>query len=468
MINILIILFSMKKISYIIIILTVFILLIKESDLHAQLPNHNTYLLAQINNYPGYSGLWGYVAPDSSEYALLGCFNGTSFVNITDSSDIHEVDFIPGVNSGWREIKTYSHYAYVVSEGTNSRLQIIDLQYLPDSVSLITSWNYSGFTQAHNISRSGPYLYISGGNASPNGGVQIIDITDPVNPVRRGNNTVRYVHDCRVSNDTIWGTNINNQKISIMNGVNKDNVTEIRNFNTLQSMPHNLTFSPDKKYIYVTYENETPGMLDIWNVEDLENITYIRSWQPTGIETAITHNVEVFGNYAIVAHYTAGIRILDLTNPSNPLEVAWYDTRPQDNSTNFLGCWAVYKFPSGKIIGSDITNGLFVIKTTIPTLSENINSKVPEKFILHQNYPNPFNPVTNLEFEIPESGFVSLKVFDMLGKETADLVNEKLSPGKYTVTFSGSELASGVYFYKLKYTGQGSINEKVKKMLIVR
>lgn len=468
MINILIILFSMKKISYIIIILTVFILLIKESDLKAQLPNHNTYLLAQINNYPGYSGLWGYVAPDSSEYALLGCFNGTSFVNITDSTNIHEVDFIPGVNSGWREIKTYSHYAYVVSEGTNSRLQIIDLQYLPDSVSLITSWNYSGFTQAHNISRSGPYLYISGGNASPNGGVQIIDITDPVNPVRRGNNTVRYVHDCRVSNDTIWGTNINNQKISIMNGVNMDNVTEIRNFNTLQSMPHNLTFSPDKKYIYVTYENESPGMLDIWNVEDLENITYIRSWQPTGIETAITHNVEVFGNYAIVAHYTAGIRILDLTNPSNPLEVAWYDTRPQDNSTNFLGCWAVYKFPSGKIIGSDITNGLFVIKTTIPTLSENISSKVPEKFILHQNYPNPFNPVTNLEFEIPESGFVSLKVFDMLGKETADLVNEKLSPGKYTVTFNGGELASGVYFYKLKYTGQGSINEKVKKMLIVR
>ena len=468
MINILIILFSMKKISYIIIILTVFILLIKESDLKAQLPNHNTYLLAQINNYPGYSGLWGYVAPDSSEYALLGCFNGTSFVNITDSSDIHEVDFIPGVNSGWREIKTYSHYAYVVSEGTNSKLQIIDLQYLPDSVSLITSWNYSGFTQAHNISRSGPYLYISGGNASPNGGVQIIDITDPVNPVRRGNNTVRYVHDCRVSNDTIWGTNINNQKISIMNGVNMDNVTEIRNFNTLQSMPHNLTFSPDKKYIYVTYENEAPGMLDIWNVEDLENITYIRSWQPTGIETAITHNAEVFGNYAIVAHYTAGIRILDLTNPSNPLEVAWYDTRPQDNSTNFLGCWAVYKFPSGKIIGSDITNGLFVIKTTIPTLSENFNSIVPEKFILHQNYPNPFNPVTNLGFEIPESGFVSLKVFDMLGKETADLLNEKLSPGKYTVTFNGSELASGVYFYKLKYTGQGSINEKVKKMLIIR
>lgn len=449
-------------------IIQIIIIFLTSLNLYAQLPNHNTHLLAQINSYPGYSGLWGYTAPDSSEYVILGCFTGTSIVNITDSSNIHEVDFVPGVNSGWREMKTYSHYAYVVSEGTNSRLQIIDLQYLPDSVSLVQSWGYTGFTQAHNISQSGPYLYISGGNASPNGGMQIIDITDPVNPIRRGNNTVRYVHDSRVVSDTIWGTNINNQKISIMNGVDKDNVTEIRNFNTLQSMPHNLAFSPDRKFIYVTYENQNPGILDVLNVEDLENITYVRSWQPTGIETSITHNVEVFGNYAIVAHYTAGIRILDLTNPSDPQEVAWYDTRPQDNSANFLGCWAVYKFPSGKIAGSDITNGLFVIKTTIPTAAAEITSAVPEKFELYQNYPNPFNPVTKIEFEIPEPGYVSLKVFDILGKKSAELVNKKLSAGKHDVSFDGSELASGIYFYKFIYSAGGKVYEKVKKMSLIR
>ncbi|MCY7361921.1 MAG: choice-of-anchor B family protein, partial [Ignavibacteria bacterium] len=318
------------------------ILLFVFSNSNAQLPNYNTYLLANINNYPGYSGCWGYVTNDNKEYALLGCFNGTSFVNITDSSNIHEVDFVPGANSAWREIKTYSHYAYVVSEGTNSKLQIIDLQYLPDSVSLIKTWNYSGYTQAHNISQSGPYLYLSGGNASPNGGVQIIDVSDPVNPVRRGFNSVRYAHDCTVKNDTIWSMNINNQRLSILNANNKDSIFEIRNFTTLQSSPHNCAFTKDNKFVYISYENTDPGMIDIWNIEDIDNITYIRSWQPTGITTSITHNVEIYDTIAIVAHYTAGIRIINISDPLNPQEIAWYDTRPQDNSTNYFGCWSVY------------------------------------------------------------------------------------------------------------------------------
>ena len=74
---------------------------------------------------------------------------------------------------------------------------------------------------------------------------------------------------------------------------------------------------------------------------------------------------------------------------------------------------------------------------------------LPVKFWLYQNYPNPFNPVTNLEFGISDLEFVSLKVYDVLGKEAANLVNEKLSPGRYKVEFDGSGLTSGVYFYRL-------------------
>ena len=69
---------------------------------------------------------------------------------------------------------------------------------------------------------------------------------------------------------------------------------------------------------------------------------------------------------------------------------------------------------------------------------------------MEQNYPNPFNPVTNLEFGISDLGFVSLKVFDILGKEIATLVNEKLNPGNYKVEFDGSGLTSGVYFYRIE------------------
>jgi len=445
-------------------ILFILILTAAVNICYSQLPNQRTYLLANLNNYPGYSGIWGYVDDNQREYALLGCVNGTSFVDITDSSNIVEIDFVPGLVSNWREIKTYSHYAYVVSEAINSKLQIIDLQYLPDSVSLVATWNYSGYTYTHAISQSGPYLYLSGGNACANGGVQILDVTDPLNPVRRGNNTSRYVHDCRVIDDTIWATNILNQKVSVINSTDKDNVQEIRNFNTLQSSPHNIALTDDRKYMLLTYENTDPGKLEFWDVKDLQNITYITNWQPTDIVTSGIHNIEIYDTLAIAAHYTAGIRIIDISDPAVPVEIAWYDTRPQDNSNTYNGCWGVYKFPSGKIVGSDVTNGLFVIKLDFLTEVRNNSQTIPEKFELEQNYPNPFNPETNVGFGISHPGLVSLKVYDALGKEVAVLVNEIKSAGRYNVAFDGSDLPSGIYFYKL----ETETFSNAKKMILLK
>ncbi|MBK8983201.1 MAG: choice-of-anchor B family protein [Ignavibacteria bacterium] len=440
----------------------IYILLIS-SEVFSQLPNQNTYLIANMNIHPSYSGLWGYVDNEGREYAVLGCSNGTSVVNVTDSSNVYEVGFIPGPVSGWREVKVYSHYAYVVSEGTNSRLQIIDLQYLPDSINLARTWSYSGYTYTHAISQSGPYLYLSGGNASPNGGVQIVDVTDPVNPVRRGYNSERYVHDCRIRNDTIWTCNILNQRVSIINSGDKDNPHEIRNFLTLQGFPHNCAITDDRKYLFVTHENEDPGVLEIYNIEDLEDITYVRSWQPTGITTSVTHNVEIYGSYAIVAHYTSGVRIIDISDPENPVETAWYDTRPQDNSTQFEGCWAVYLLPSGKIIASDISNGLFVIRATNLTNFTNIKTNVPEEFLLYQNFPNPFNPETSIKFDIPKSGNVKLELYDSKGAFISEILNEFKTAGSYKLNYNASALSSGIYFCKMNFNG---ISRSVKISLI--
>ena len=94
---------------------------------------------------------------------------------------------------------------------------------------------------------------------------------------------------------------------------------------------------------------------------------------------------------------------------------------------------------------------------------QNISTEIPDEFSLEQNYPNPFNPITNLEFGISDLGFVSLKVYDILGKEVVTLVNEKLSPGNYKVEFDGSGLTSGVYFYKLT---AGEFTETKRMMLI--
>ncbi|MBI5474121.1 MAG: T9SS type A sorting domain-containing protein [Ignavibacteriae bacterium] len=85
-----------------------------------------------------------------------------------------------------------------------------------------------------------------------------------------------------------------------------------------------------------------------------------------------------------------------------------------------------------------------------------------DQFELGQNYPNPFNPSTNIRFTIKSSQFTILKVFDVLGREVASLVNEELNPGSYERVFDGSRFASGVYFYRLH---SGSFTQTKKFVL---
>lgn len=90
-------------------------------------------------------------------------------------------------------------------------------------------------------------------------------------------------------------------------------------------------------------------------------------------------------------------------------------------------------------------------------------TSAPDNFILYQNYPNPFNPTTHIRFEVGGSGFVSLRVFDVLGKEVATLVNENLAPGSYERTWTGEGQASGIYFYRLT---SGSFTSTMKLLLL--
>ncbi|MEO8666537.1 MAG: T9SS type A sorting domain-containing protein, partial [Ignavibacteria bacterium] len=99
------------------------------------------------------------------------------------------------------------------------------------------------------------------------------------------------------------------------------------------------------------------------------------------------------------------------------------------------------------------------------TISVNkISSEVPENFVLAQNYPNPFNPNTTINYSLPKFNFVSLKIYDALGRETATLVNGYQTPGTYKVTFDGSGLTSGVYYYKLMTTGF----TETKRMVLIK
>jgi hypothetical protein len=102
--------------------------------------------------------------------------------------------------------------------------------------------------------------------------------------------------------------------------------------------------------------------------------------------------------------------------------------------------------------------------TILSATNVNTNSSLPQEFVLYQNYPNPFNPSTNIGYRISDFGFVSIKIYDALGKEVSTLVNADKSPGEYIVKFDASELPSGLYFYRLT---QGNFSE-TKKMLLLK
>ncbi len=89
----------------------------------------------------------------------------------------------------------------------------------------------------------------------------------------------------------------------------------------------------------------------------------------------------------------------------------------------------------------------------------------PTDFLLAQNYPNPFNPATKISYAIPQPGFVTLKIYDMVGREVQTLVNEFQKVGRYTLDFNGRKLATGVYFYKLQV---GDRFSEIKKMLYIK
>jgi hypothetical protein len=97
------------------------------------------------------------------------------------------------------------------------------------------------------------------------------------------------------------------------------------------------------------------------------------------------------------------------------------------------------------------------------------NIGAPSKVSLGQNYPNPFNPVTNIGYDIPQDAKVSLKVYDIAGREIATLVNETQTAGYHVVKFNASTFSSGMYFYKIKVTAaNGNVSEYSRTMSVVK
>lgn len=327
-----------------------------------QILTYNTTLFDTLNPDPTgrYSALWGYTAPDGREYALLGGFSGTYIVDIT-TKPIREVAFIPGPPNGWREIKTWGHYAYVVSEG-GAGLQIIDLIGLPLTASLVRS-DSSVFRTGHTISQEGKWVYVHGSNpeAGANRGTLIFNVADdPEHPRLVGRYGRGYVHDAHIRNDTMYAAMINDGRLDIVYlGADRTEPQFVTDIVYPGAGTHNADVTIDGRYILTTDEvGETDKTLKVWDRADIGDIVKVKDWTPD--ENAIIHNVHIRGTVAYISWYTAGTRIVDIADPLNPVEIGFYDMF-SGTGMRYAGNWGVYPyFESGKVISSDMSTGLHV------------------------------------------------------------------------------------------------------------
>jgi choice-of-anchor B domain-containing protein len=334
--------------------------------------------------------IWAYVSPSGREYALIGISNGTSVVEVTSPAAAQRVGSIAGPASSWRDIKTYQHYAYAVSEGGGG-IQVIDLSQVDSGVvTLSGSVTTGGRAATHDVAvdaESGMLFRVGGGSSNdPPLGVRIYSLANPAVPALVGEWHGRYCHDAQAltwteapyagvevvfcfANDTTAG---GDPGVEILDVSDPQNVAVIGSINL--SLPpifshpalysHQGWLSPDRRYLYVNDEVDegslgTTTLTRILDVQDLANPTQVATF--TNGNSARDHNLFTLGNRIFEANYRSGLRIYSAFDPLAPFESGYFDTYPPDDDAHYNGLWGVYPFlPSGTVIGSDIEKGLFV------------------------------------------------------------------------------------------------------------
>lgn len=316
-----------------------------------------------------FSSCWGWVAPDGHEYALLGTCEGTSIIDL-DAVPLRETQYVPGAPSAscYREIKTYKQYAYIVSEG-GLGVQIVDLSGLPREARLVKNFIYSDSVTrrsteySHTITAADGYLYLNGSSHWPPGGTLIFSLReDPTEPRFVGAFQPDYLHDSYVRNDTLYGAAIYpGGGLYVVDIRDKARPIELGKIEYPGSGTHNAWASIDGKFAFTTDEiGSTAHNLKIWKIDSLPAYSNVAEYRAD--PASIIHNVHGRGKYLYISHYTAGMRVVDVHDPANPVEAGYYDTY-SGPSGGFAGCWGVYPyFPSGRWIGSDMQSGLFVCR----------------------------------------------------------------------------------------------------------
>jgi choice-of-anchor B domain-containing protein len=353
-----------------------------------------------LSNFPGYAGAaeksaadcWGYTSASGREYALIGLGWGTGVVEVTDPANPAIVTVVPGPNSLWHDVTVIGTYAYAVTDQTGVGVQVLNLSQIDSgSVTLVRNYSQGGHTTTHTIvsNPDSGYLYLCGGNAANGGMIPAATAPDPTFPTFSGTGwRTQYVHEAQIVSYTSGpyaGKEIafcfaggpyygNSNGLAIVDITNKLSPATL----SLISYPgirfcHQGWTTADRKHLYINDELDAPSagsgntprflgrIFDVSNLSEPRVVSVFQNGLPS-----VDHNEYVKGRYLYMSNYTTGLRVWDLEAPLKPREVAYFDTRPEDDGTSYNGAWGNYPyFPSGTVIVSDLERGLFVLQLSV-------------------------------------------------------------------------------------------------------
>ncbi|MFN0149768.1 MAG: choice-of-anchor B family protein [bacterium] len=315
----------------------------------------NCELLSRREDYAGsYASCWGYVDPSTNiEYAILAARTGTAIYNIADPRNPVLTGFIAGPNNLWREMKTYREFCYVGTEAGGG-LQIISLAN-PEAPFLAATFTGSGLSSIHSVTVDtlNARLYANGAN----GGCRILSLANPTAPTQIGNYGGAYVHDSHVRDDTLYAACIGIGKVQVLNVANPGAISLITQFTTERNATHNCWTTEDRQFLLATDETGG-GRVTSWDISDLGDPIQVDGF--TADANGDAHNVHIRDNLAYVAHYTEGVHILDITDPTDLRQAGYFYT--YNGGGLFDGAWGVFNyFPSGTIVVSDMQSGMFLV-----------------------------------------------------------------------------------------------------------
>ncbi len=320
----------------------------------------NTVRLDRLQNHGNYNDVWGYAAPDGREYACVGTSGGTSIVNVTDPVDIYEVAFFPGVFCTWRDLKTYENYLYVVNDCAGG-VDVIDMSD-PENPVFVNTFGAQFMNHAHNVAidTEAGILFCAG----TQNGMHVFNLNvDPVNPPRTDLWGPSYVHDISVQDGVGHAALIYAGDYRVLNTNNPNNITTMANVPSGANFAHSTW--PNEANTVLVAADEKAALRHLSFFDITNQLNPIKASNYTENSISIPHNPFIRGDICHVSWYTEGYIAVDISDPYNPVKVGRYDTQPQTPAggiSGFDGAWGCYPFaPSGNIYVSDRQRGLFVL-----------------------------------------------------------------------------------------------------------